>query len=380
MPTLTSFWEKSEFFDKIDTVVLGSGIVGLQAALNLKRLDPALNIAVFEGGALPSGASTKNAGFACFGSVSELLDDFTKVPRKEVFELVERRFDGLQRLRATLGDAAIEYEEWGGFELFTAQEDFNSCAALIPELNDELQRRLGIKNVYQIVDERIAEFGFHGVRHLILNKAEGQINTGKMMRALVQKVRDAGIEIYNGIHVTGIHETDSSIELTTANGYLISVRQIIICTNGFAKQFLSDEDVHPARAQVLITKPLPALPFRGAFHYDAGYYYFRHIGNRILFGGGRNLDFRGETTTDHAVTTRIQEQLDHLLSTVIIPGIPYKVEMRWAGTMGVGATKRPIVKQVSKRIFCAVRMGGMGVALGSLTGEEVAQLVYAHGN
>jgi glycine/D-amino acid oxidase-like deaminating enzyme len=72
--------------------------------------------------------------------------------------------------------------------------------------------------------------------------------------------------------------------------------------------------------------------------------------------------------------------LDHLLSTVIIPGIPYEVEMRWAGTMGVGATKRPIVKQVSDRIFCAVRMGGMGVALGSLTGQEVAQIVYAHGH
>lgn len=380
MPTLTSFWEKSEFLDKIDTVVLGSGIVGLQAALNLKRLHPALNIAVFEAGALPTGASTKNAGFACFGSVSELLDDFTKVPRNEVFELVGRRFEGLQRLRATLGDEAIEYEEWGGFELFTNEEDFKSCAALIPELNDELYKRLGIKDVYQIADNRIAEFGFQGVRHLILNKAEGQINTGKMMRALVQKVRDAGIEIYNGIHVTGIHETDSGVELTTTNGYLIRVKQIVICTNGFARQFLQDEDVQPARAQVLITKPLPTLPFRGAFHYDAGYYYFRHVGNRILFGGGRNLDFKGETTTDHDVTARIQQQLDHLLSTVIIPGVSYEVEMRWAGTMGVGATKRPIVKQVSDRIFCAVRMGGMGVALGSLTGEEVAQIVYAHGN
>jgi glycine/D-amino acid oxidase-like deaminating enzyme len=60
---------------------------------------------------------------------------------------------------------------------------------------------------------------------------------------------------------------------------------------------------------------------------------------------------------------------------MILPGVEYKVDMRWAGTMGVGKTKSPIVKKIDEHVFCAVRMGGMGVALGSLTGEEVAELV-----
>ena len=144
---------------------------------------------------------------------------------------------------------------------------------------------------------------------------------------------------------------------------------MIVATNGFANQLLKIKDVMPARAQVLITEPIPSLKFKGTFHYDEGYYYFRNIGNRVLFGGGRNLDFKTETTTDLSLNTKIQQHLELLLKTVILPKTPFKVEQRWCGIMGVGQIKKPIIKKTSHNIVCAVRMGGMGVAIGSLVGK-----------
>ena len=43
--------------------------------------------------------------------------------------------------------------------------------------------------------------------------------------------------------------------------------------------------------------------------------------------------------------------------------------------MGVGTQKKPIVKQLSNHVYCGVRMGGMGVAIGSVIGKEVAELL-----
>ena len=43
--------------------------------------------------------------------------------------------------------------------------------------------------------------------------------------------------------------------------------------------------------------------------------------------------------------------------------------------MGVGSQKKAIVKQVSNTVFCGVRLGGMGIAIGSLVGKELAELV-----
>jgi hypothetical protein len=43
--------------------------------------------------------------------------------------------------------------------------------------------------------------------------------------------------------------------------------------------------------------------------------------------------------------------------------------------MGVGQQKKPIVKPVGNHVFCGVRLGGMGVAIGSLVGKELADLL-----
>jgi glycine/D-amino acid oxidase-like deaminating enzyme len=108
---------------------------------------------------------------------------------------------------------------------------------------------------------------------------------------------------------------------------------------------------------------------------DKGYYYFRNIGNRILFGGGRNLDFVGETTTEFGQTTAIQNRLEQLLTEVILPNTDFKIEHRWSGIMGLGSSKNPIVSQLSNHVYCGVRLGGMGVAIGSLIGNDLADLI-----
>jgi hypothetical protein len=375
MQTQVSFWEHERWLGPADVVIAGSGIVGLSAAISLKEKHPGLRILVAERGALPSGASTKNAGFACFGSVTELADDMKHSAENEIIALAERRLRGLELLRRRLSDAAIHYEALGGYELFETDENYAEYADYMRHLNQLLKPITQLESTYVNADSAISRFGFSGVKHLILNTAEGQINTGGMMEALLDKARNAGIQIITGLHITGFEDEADALRLFTENGYELRTQQLVICTNGFAQQLLPELNVHPARAQVLITKPIEDLKFEGAFHYDRGYYYFRNVGNRVLFGGGRNLNFEGETTTEHSLTEQIQQRLDDLLRDVILPGVNYDVEMRWAGTMGVGDQKKPIVKRLSPRVCCAVRMGGMGVALGSLVGEEVAELL-----
>lgn len=375
MAVQLSFWERERYFTNIDVVIAGSGIVGLNAAICLREKSPKLNILVAERGALPSGASTKNAGFACFGSVSELVDDLTKMPENEVFALVEKRYEGLKRLRARLGDAAMRYEEFGGYEVFDDEKAYQECADRIPEFNAKLKSVIGRNEVYKNADDEIPRFGFKQVKHMLVCPAEGQIDTGRMMEALIEKAKNAGIKILNGLHITGFTNENNGLTLQTENGYSIFTKRLLICTNGFAKQLLPAEDVQPARAQVLITSPIPSLKIKGTFHYDKGYYYFRNVGDRVLFGGARNMDFVNENTMEHSTTPLIQERLEKLLREMILSNENYTIDQRWSGTMGVGAKKEPIVKKISENVFCAVRMGGMGVALGSLTGEEAAFLV-----
>lgn len=368
-----SYWEKSTYFSSTDILIIGSGIVGLFAALEIKKSNPKLKVLLIERGALPSGASTKNAGFACFGSPGELLDDIAKSSEIEVINLVQKRITGLTKLRKTLGDKAIDYKGLGGYEVFDTESDFEHCARQLSYLNNLVKESTGIHQTYTIADSKIKSLGFDGVNHLLYNSLEGQINTGSMMRALVLKVQKAGVTILNGINIKSLHPDASSVVLN--DNIVLKASKILVCTNGFAQQLLPELSVHPARAQVLITKPIKGLKIKGSFHYDKGYYYFRNIDNRLLLGGGRNLDFKGEETYDLKTTDTIQSSLERLLKEKILPNTKFEIEQRWSGIMGLGKEKSPIIKQVNSQVYCAVRLGGMGVALGSLVGEEAAKML-----
>ncbi|WP_299758593.1 FAD-dependent oxidoreductase [uncultured Pontibacter sp.] len=374
-----SFWEQETYFNNLDVLIIGSGIVGLNAALHLKKKQPQLKVLVAERGLLPTGASSKNAGFACFGSPSELLDDLQHHSESEVFGLVERRWKGLQRLRHNLGDTAIDYHRWGGYELFEPrqQELYEACLDKLPYLNNQLKSIIGEQEVFQSADHKISSFGFKGVQHLLLSTAEGQIDTGKMILALTQKVQQLGVLVLNGLEIQALQENKQDVGAVTAQGIYLKATAVLIATNGFAQTLLPTLQVQPARAQVLITKPIENLKLKGTFHYDKGYYYFRNIGKRVLFGGGRNLAIQAETTTELGMTTLIQDRLEELLHQVILPETPFEVEHRWSGIMGIGTgnAKTTLVQQVTNRVSCAVRLGGMGIAIGSLVGEEGADLV-----
>jgi len=71
-----SIWEKETFYAPQDIVIVGSGFVGLWSAFYLKKKDPDLKITILDRGMIPTGASTRNAGFACFGSLNNYIDCF----------------------------------------------------------------------------------------------------------------------------------------------------------------------------------------------------------------------------------------------------------------------------------------------------------------
>ncbi|MBX7180501.1 MAG: FAD-binding oxidoreductase [Bacteroidia bacterium] len=376
MPTL-SYWESQNLLFNPDILVIGAGIVGLNAAYHARLRFPKAKILVLERGLLPMGASTKNAGFACFGSAGELLDDLENQSETEVFELVKNRYEGLLLLRETLGDQAMEFSPCGGYELFLPEEaeHFRNCYSKLEYLNNQLAGIHGQENTYSEPSYKIDQFGFKQVQSILFNRLEGSIHTGKTMVALWKKCIESNIMVLNGFECLELISSKSGYEIKLQQGLSIHAEQVVVATNAFGKQLIPELEIQPGRAQVLITSPIENLPFSGTFHFDRGYYYFRNVGNRVLFGGGRNLDFEGEQSYDFQLSAIIQNQLEEYLHQVILPGKNFEIEQRWSGIMGLGPNKGTILKKLETGLVVAVRMGGMGVALGSLVGKKASELL-----
>ncbi|MGO4288616.1 NAD(P)/FAD-dependent oxidoreductase [Chitinophaga sp. RAB17] len=373
---MLSYWEKQSLL-QYDYIIIGSGMVGLSAAISLKEKAPQSRVMVLEREVLPTGASTKNAGFACIGSLTEILADLQTMPVEAVLNLVNLRLSGLRLLRKRLGDDRIGYRENGSFELIGSREEW--ALQQLPEVNKMLGTLFGEQPAFTRTDEKLAAFGFERqyIKALIRNNFEGELHTGKMMRALIDTAIACGVEIKTGCTVSSIEDFHTGVNVIVPNHTLkediiFTAHKVLICTNAFTRQLLPEEEVVPGRGQVLITAPVKDLPFKGIFHLEEGYYYFRELDGRILLGGGRQLDFTGETTTEFQFNDRIQQELEVLLHTIILPGREVAIADRWTGIMAFGKTKQPLVKTHTKNVIMGVRMGGMGVAIGSMIGEQIA--------
>src|SRR5690606_12091951 len=294
-----SFWELETYFRNVDFTVIGSGIVGLSTAYHLRLKHPKAKILILEKGMLPEGASTKNAGFACFGTLSEILWYRESNSEEEVFKLVEKRFRGLQKLRSLISDEKMDYQELGGYEIFRENDKDLMAQSLehLEEINNWLKPIFN-GNIYKKSSQN---FGFNQTLGMMETEFEGHIHTGKMMKNFMKLVVSHDVSILNHVEVTNLEELKTGVEIELNSGFKYKTGKVFLCTNAFTRK-LYDLDVVPARAQVLITKPIENLKVKGCFHMDEGFYYFRNSGNRILFGGGRNLDLEGETTTEFATT------------------------------------------------------------------------------
>ena len=372
-----SYWEHQSFFGPADVAIIGAGLAGLTAALYLKQLRPAWRVVVLERGPLPSGASTKNAGFACFGSISELLE---QEKRGDLQAVVAARWAGLARLRELVSDAGLDYQPVGGYELFRHEETMLAaeCRDKIDYFNALLAPVVGHARTFCDASAEAGRFGFGGVGTLLKNEHEGSLDAGRMMRALLARAWAADVPVLTSCAVEAIESTASGHRLRLANGAAVEARQVLLATNAFATELLPELAVTPGRGQVLVTEPLPDVRLAGTFHYDHGYAYFRQLpDHRILLGGGRNLDFGAEATTEPGLTPTVQQYLEDLLREVVVPSQQPRIDFRWSGVMGFGPALAPIIDWVRPGVLAAVRCNGMGVALGAGTGWQAATKLAA---
>lgn len=371
-----SVWEKETFFAPQDVIIVGSGFVGLWSSLKLLEKNPKQKVTILERGIIPTGASTRNAGFSCFGSPSELLSDVSIIGEEKAFELVKMRYKGLQEIQKYFTADTIDYDACGGYECFTDDSaDWKSVKEKINWLNENLKPITGEEKTFLIADEKLSSFGLKGFHHLIENHLEGGLHPGKLVQALLQYVQSKGVQVLTNMEVKNIEQKNGEVTIKTNQSFNFSTKQLLLCTNAFTKELLPNADIIPNRGQVLITDEIPGLQLKGTFHFERGYYYFRNLGNRLLLGGGRNKAFEEEETTTMITTGIIQNELELFIKKYLLPNTNFTITDRWSGIMAMGTEKLPIVKAVDKNIFCCVRMNGMGVALAPVVAEQVTGLM-----
>ncbi len=365
-----SYWESNTWLEGVDLVVIGAGIVGLTAAIHARSMRPHWRIVVLDADPIGGGGSTRNAGFSCFGSATELQQDRQSFGDEDALNLVRKRWQGLQNLRSTFGDDALGHTVCGSVELFP-----NGGGTCIPsaqelqDLNRWIQPVTGqVETFVQIQAHSLPQINAKSENTAILSPLEGLLDTGKMNRAFKSLAHTKGIDILAGIRVETINSAKSGCEMQVSafsrGNASITATRILVATNALGATLIPELDVQPAVNHVFVTDRIPGFHFPHAVHIDAGYIYARPIENRILMGGGRHWGL------DEAETRkRLKSMMIKLWPATEAVPIAYQ----WSGQLGVGKNRSPIVQWCGPNTLAAVRMGGMGIAIGMEVGRLAAE-------
>lgn len=357
-----SYWEREEWLKSPDLLIIGGGIVGASTALFYRDKFPSHDILIADQWPIPQGASTRNAGFACIGSISEHLADMETAGEETVLHRIERRWKGLNLLRQTMGDDSISYEPTGGHEIFTSEDDFERCKKQIEYFNHALKERLNIDRVYSSLSYR----GFPA----IYNCVEGSLNSGLLMRSLHSRLAREGVRTLWNSEALSVE----SGEVTFSSGLKMNPGKIVVATNGFTSR-LVELAVEPARGYIFTTKPIANLAWRGTFHFQKGYVYFRNIGDRLLLGGARHIALQDERTDQFGINKKIRDWLIEFTNEILKLPEDWEIEQEWTGIMGFTGNKEPVVKEIKKGVWVAAGLSGMGIAIGMEIGRKTAKLI-----
>lgn len=373
MEAMLSIWEQESMLAAPDFLLIGAGITGLNAAISIKEQQPRARVMVIHPGPWGSGASHRNAGFACLGSPTELLSDWETHGEEVMWSVVKMRWQGLQRLQDRVGADRMDLTWTGGAELFTPDDAaaLEQVESRIADLNRGFKQITG--QPAQFASRPLPADGFRDLLGQVDIAQEGRIHTGKMMKALRALALEKGVEILGGLTVERLESGARGWEIYTREGYRLSSPCVGLATNGFTPAFYAGPEVVPARNQVFLTQPVAGLPWDACLHVRQGYIYIRRVGDRILIGGGRYLDPQGETTDVEGTTEAIESFLHQFLHRHLEVPPDLIFSQAWSGTLGVGPVKMPIIQALDTNLYGGIRLGGMGVAIGTLVGETLGQ-------
>src|SRR5690606_31593589 len=122
------------------------------------------------------------------------------------------------------------------------------CLDNLPKVNQMLSDYFS-SEVFSI---KLNVFGFGKCKEkMIFNPFEGQIDTGNMMQNLLKEVYQNNILILNKQELLSFQDFGNKVELNFED-FAVSSKKVFFATNGFASG-ITDNEVIPARAQVLIT-------------------------------------------------------------------------------------------------------------------------------
>ena len=355
-----------------DVCVVGAGITGLSAALNLA--ERGYKVTVVEANLVGWGASGRSGGQMIFGfgcDMSVIEKSAGKVASKAMWDM---SLEAIDILRQRVDKHQIQCDLQQG-HLHAAIKPRQMRE--LEEWQASLEKQYGYASLslwsQQQVQSKMASERYIGG---LYDANSGHIHPLNYTLGLAKAALDAGVAIYTDSAVTKVTRKSQANVCHTAQGQ-ITAKQVLFCGNAYMGKLVPEisnkimpvgtyigatEPLGKARAEALINNNMAVADIN--FVLD----YFRMSADyRMLFGGRVSYSTLAPPNLTHSMRQRMLGVFPQLADV--------NMDYSWGGNVAITMNRGPHFGRVGKDLYFAQGFSGHGIAATGLAGKLLGEAV-----
>ena len=338
-------------------VVIGGGATGLSAAWWLAR--DGVDVTVLDKGVVAWEASGRNGGgcshhfsplFAEEQRLWPLMDDLLGYPTE------------YQRRRVRIARSPEQFAQYQLGPANAARQGFHTDV-------------LDAKQIEELVP--LAGPDCHAGH---LYHWGGHANPHRTVQAYAWALQDLGGKIRQHTAVTGFSTAAGRVvAVETADGP-VGCDQVVMAagpqTRRLAQMLGSDVPMVAARAEMIVTEPLPLMPVGGVD--GTGLYGRQPLRGNLAYGGGPHewLDLVGDERAPAKPSTPLMQNMSRRLAELLPKAAHARVIRSWAGVVENTPDGRPVIDRLPTAANVVVAtLSSIGFGLSPATGRVIRDLV-----
>ena len=354
-----------------DVCVIGGGYAGLSSALHLAQQGH--KVILLEAHRVGWGASGRNGGQVCTGQRLEQDTLEKMVGTADARLLWDIAVDGIQMVKDLIADHDISCDlKPGTLHADHKPHYAEDSKAYVDKLNCEY----GYEHIRYVnkteVEEMVGSTAYYGG---MVDMFAAHLHPLNYALGLGAAARKAGAILFENSEVQAIEKGDT-ITIKCANGH-VKAKHLIIACNGYIESLVPKvaARVMPMNNYIIATEPLDDGLARELIRDDLGVadskfvinYYRLSADKRMLFGGGETYSFKFPEDIKSFVRQPMLEIYPQLKDA--------RIDYGWGGTLGITVNRMPYFAKLDKNIINASGFSGHGVAIATIAGKLVADLI-----